>query len=44
MDADRIIVLDDGKVAGIGTHHELMATCEVYSEIVSSQLSAEEIA
>lgn len=44
MDADRIIVLDDGNVAGIGNHHELMATCEVYREIVSSQLSAEEIA
>jgi ATP-binding cassette, subfamily B, multidrug efflux pump len=44
MDADRIIVLDDGEIAGIGTHHELMHTCEVYREIVSSQLSAEEVA
>jgi ATP-binding cassette subfamily B protein len=44
MDADRIIVLDEGKIAGIGTHRELMDTCEVYREIVSSQLSAEEIA
>ena len=44
MDADRIIVLDEGKIAGIGTHQELMNTCEVYHEIVSSQLSAEEIA
>jgi ATP-binding cassette subfamily B multidrug efflux pump len=44
MDADRIIVLEDGSVAGIGTHRELLATCEVYREIVSSQLSEEEVA
>lgn len=44
MDADRIIVLDEGEIAGIGTHKELMSTCEVYREIVSSQLSEEEIA
>lgn len=44
MDADRIIVLDDGRVAGMGTHKELLNTCEVYHEIVSSQLSEEEIA
>ncbi|MGO0062533.1 ABC transporter ATP-binding protein [Brevibacillus fluminis] len=44
MDADQIIVLDEGKIAGIGTHKELMASCEVYQEIVSSQLSEEEIA
>lgn len=44
MDADQIIVLDEGRVAGIGTHQELMRTCEVYYEIVSSQLSMEEIA
>src|SRR5579883_1509954 len=44
MDADQIIVLDEGHVAGIGTHQELMETCEVYREIVSSQLSMEEIA
>jgi ATP-binding cassette subfamily B protein len=44
MDADRIIVLDDGRIAGIGTHHELMRTCELYREIVSSQLSPEEVA
>jgi ATP-binding cassette subfamily B protein len=43
MDADRIIVLDEGKIAGIGTHQELMRTSEVYREIVSSQLSLEEI-
>ncbi len=44
MDADQIIVLDEGHVAGIGTHRELMQTSEVYREIVSSQLSSEEIA
>jgi ATP-binding cassette, subfamily B, multidrug efflux pump len=44
MDADRIIVLDDGEVAGMGTHKELIRTCEVYREIVSSQLSEEELA
>jgi ATP-binding cassette subfamily B protein len=44
MDADQIIVLDEGHVAGIGTHRELMKTCEVYVEIVTSQLSLEEIA
>lgn len=44
MDADRIIVLDEGMVSGIGNHKELMNTCEVYREIVSSQLSEEEIA
>ncbi|HEX2937930.1 MAG TPA: ABC transporter ATP-binding protein [Ruminiclostridium sp.] len=44
MDADRIIVLDDGEVAGTGTHRELLNTCEVYREIVSSQLSEEEMA
>ena len=44
MDADRIVVLDEGRVAGIGSHKELMQTCEVYREIVSSQLSEEEIA
>ena len=44
MNADRIIVLDNGQVAGNGTHQELMNTCEVYQEIVQSQLSKEEIA
>lgn len=43
-DADRIIVLDDGQIAGIGTHKELMDTCKVYREIVASQLSEEELA
>jgi ATP-binding cassette, subfamily B, multidrug efflux pump len=44
MDADRIIVLDDGHIAGIGNHHELMRSSSVYREIVASQLSAEEVA
>lgn len=44
MDADRIIVLDEGKIVGIGTHRELMESSKVYYEIVSSQLSMEEIA
>jgi len=44
MDADQIIVLDNGKIAGIGNHKELIETCKVYREIVMSQLSEEEIA
>lgn len=44
MDADRIIVLDEGTISGVGTHKELLENCEVYKEIVSSQLSEEEIA
>ncbi len=44
MNADTIIVLDNGKMAGKGTHSELMKSCEVYREIVSSQLSEEELA
>lgn len=43
LNADRIIVLDGGKVAGIGTHSELLENCTVYREIVESQLSKEEI-
>ncbi|MEH7177091.1 ABC transporter ATP-binding protein [Neobacillus vireti] len=42
-DADRIVVLDDGEVVGIGTHHELLRDCEVYQEIAYSQLSKEEL-
>ena len=42
--ADRIIVLDEGRIAGIGTHKELYKNCEVYQEIVHSQLSENEIA
>lgn len=44
MDADRIIVLDEGSIVGMGTHKELLDSCDVYREIVSSQLSEEEIA
>jgi ATP-binding cassette subfamily B protein len=44
MDADQIIVLEEGEVAGIGSHQELLATCRVYKEIVRSQLTEEEIA
>ena len=44
MQADRIVVLDEGRVCGIGTHKELMDTCETYREIVHSQLTEEEIA
>jgi ATP-binding cassette subfamily B protein len=44
MDADRIIVLDEGKCVGQGTHAELMISCGVYSEIVYSQIKEEEIA
>ncbi len=44
MDADQIIVLDEGRIAGIGNHRELMNTCEVYREIVSSQMALEAIA
>lgn len=44
MDADRIIVLDEGQVVGIGTHEELLATNALYQEIAHSQLSEEELA
>ena len=41
LDADKIIVLDEGKIAGIGTHRELCESCEIYREIVRSQLDGE---
>lgn len=44
LDADRIVVLDEGRVVGIGTHQELMQSCPVYQEIALSQLSKEELA
>ncbi|CAI6080738.1 putative ABC transporter ATP-binding protein [Paenibacillus sp. JJ-100] len=44
MDADRILVMDEGKIVGSGTHKELLENNEVYREIVSSQLTEEEIA
>jgi ATP-binding cassette subfamily B multidrug efflux pump len=44
MDADQILVVDDGRTVGLGTHHDLLATCETYAEIVASQLTAEEAA
>ena len=43
MNADKIVVLDEGKVAGIGTHKELLKTCDVYEQIALSQLSKEEL-
>ena len=44
MDADKIIVLDDGEIVGIGTHRQLIEDCSVYREIAESQLSKEELA
>jgi len=44
MEADRIIVLDEGRIAGMGRHKELLKSCDVYREIVASQLTEEEIA
>ncbi|MNF19405.1 Multidrug resistance ABC transporter ATP-binding/permease protein BmrA [compost metagenome] len=42
--ADQIIVFDEGRIAGTGTHRELLAGCRVYREICESQLSSEEVA
>ena len=44
LNADKILVLDDGHMAGIGSHKELMKSCEVYGQIAMSQLSEEELA
>ena len=43
MNAEQIVVLDEGKIVGIGTHQELMKTCPTYQEIAQSQLSKEEL-
>ena len=43
ISADRILVLDDGKIAGLGSHEELLKSCEVYKEICLSQLSTKEV-
>ena len=44
MDADKIIVLNEGKVVGEGTHHQLLENCRIYQEIARTQLSQEELA
>ncbi|MCL2509895.1 MAG: ABC transporter ATP-binding protein/permease [Methanomassiliicoccaceae archaeon] len=44
MDADKIVVLDEGRVVGVGNHRELLKTCGVYRDIATSQLSEEELA
>jgi ATP-binding cassette subfamily B protein len=44
LDADKIVVLDEGEIVGMGTHRELLKTSQVYREIVASQLSEEELA
>lgn len=43
MNADKILVLDNGKCVGMGTHKELLKTCDVYKQIALSQLSKEEL-
>ena len=43
MNADKIIVLDEGKIVGQGTHQELMKNCQVYQEIAASQLSEDDL-
>jgi len=43
MDADKILVLDDGRMAGLGKHDELLKDCEVYRQIALSQLTEEEL-
>ena len=44
MHAEQIVVLDEGRIAGIGTHQQLLETCPIYREIAESQLSKEELA
>ncbi len=43
MNADKILVLDEGNLVGMGTHKELLESCEVYKQIALSQLSKEEL-
>ena len=43
MNADIIVVLNEGKIVGIGKHEELLSSCDVYKEIALSQLSKEEL-
>ena len=43
INADQILVLDDGKIVGKGTHEKLLHSCEVYEQIARSQLSAKEL-
>jgi ATP-binding cassette, subfamily B, multidrug efflux pump len=43
MDADLILVLDEGKIVGKGTHQELLCNCQLYRDIALSQISAEEL-
>ena len=43
LHADQILVLDEGKIVGKGTHEELLRECEVYQQIAQSQLSAKEL-
>ena len=42
MNADKIIVMDKGRIVGIGTHSQLLETCDVYKEIAESQIPTEE--
>jgi ATP-binding cassette subfamily B protein len=44
IDADQIVVLDDGRIVGLGTHDELLTSCPTYVEIVESQTNAAEAA
>jgi ATP-binding cassette subfamily B protein len=43
LDAEQIVVLEEGRIVGIGTHDELLKTCKVYREIALSQLSEKEL-
>ena len=43
MNADKIVVLNEGNIVGIGTHKELLKSCKIYKEIAQSQLSKEEL-